>query len=212
MFKVTQLITLKPEISVQVREAACSEISSAARRSEDVSLSLLQPTLAGVFNGGDLILHLQSDSANAALAMRDTKKISGVQSVESVTYEGGNAGRSGEGLTRGVYRVLLLSIKEGAPTERVAQFEKELFQMPEYISAIRAWQLSRVSEASGSRKWTHVWEQEFSDIDGLMGPYMAHPYHWGYIDRWFDPEHQDHIVDTHLCHTFCDFDQPIIKS
>jgi len=33
-----------------------------------------------------------------------------------------------------------------------------------------------------------------------------YPYHWGHIDRWFNPECADWIVDTYLCHTFCAFE------
>ena len=75
--------------------------------------------------------------------------------------------------------------------------------MPYYIPAIRNWQLSRAEEATGARRWTHVWEQEYADAGGLMGPYMMHPYHWARIDRWFDPECPDRIVDARLCHSFC---------
>ena len=74
-----------------------------------------------------------------------------------------------------------------------------------YIPTIVNWQVSRVLEASGARPWTHVWEQEYEDISGLHGAYMLHPHHWGYIDRWYDPECTDYMIDTHLCHTFADF-------
>ena len=58
-------------------------------------------------------------------------------------------------------------------------------------------------QAEGARPWTHVWEQRYDALDGLMGDYMMHPYHWARVDRWFDPESPDWIVDTHLCHSFC---------
>ena len=71
--------------------------------------------------------------------------------------------------------------------DTVARFEDELSSMARYIPAIRAWQLSRVDDAIGTSQWTHVFEQEFSDVDGLMGPYLMHPIHWAVVDRWFDP-------------------------
>ena len=41
----------------------------------------------------------------------------------------------------------------------------------------------------GTSAWTHVFEQEFTDVEGLMGPYLMHPIHWAVVDRWFDPEY-----------------------
>ena len=75
--------------------------------------------------------------------------------------------------------------------------------MPRFVPAIKAWQLSRVDDAIGTSQWTHVFEQEFSDVDGLMGPYLMHPIHWAVVDRWFDPECPDVIIRDRLCHSFC---------
>ena len=65
-------------------------------------------------------------------------------------------------------------------------------------------------ESGGARNWTHVWEQEYTDIGGLTGPYMLHPYHWSHIDRWYDPDCTDWIVDPHLCHTYCTFEDSML--
>lgn len=83
--------------------------------------------------------------------------------------------------------------------------------MPRYVSTIQAWQLSRVDEAIGRTGWTHVFEQEFTDVDGLMGPYLMHPVHWAVVDRWFDPETTDMIVRDRVCHSFCRIDGPVLS-
>lgn len=82
--------------------------------------------------------------------------------------------------------------------------------MAKYIPAIRNWRFSNVIEAGGDLNWTHVWEQEYADIGGLMGPYMLHPFHWALIDRWFDPECPDWIVNIHLCHSFAALGAPVL--
>ncbi len=76
--------------------------------------------------------------------------------------------------------------------------------MPRYVRTITSWQLSRVERAIGASPWTHVFEQEFTDVEGLMGPYLMHPIHWAYVDRWFDPECPDVIVRDRVCHSFCE--------
>jgi hypothetical protein len=78
--------------------------------------------------------------------------------------------------------------------------------MPRYVRTITAWQLSRVETAIGTSAWTHVFSQRFTDLEGLTGPYLMHPIHWAYVDRWFDPECPDYIVRDRVCHSFCAVD------
>lgn len=203
MYKLTRLVTLA--------EAADREPPIAALRALVAThrplYALVAPTLEGSWFGGDLILHLQFDSAvaraacDAAIAAWLTTPA--VASSEAVFYRGTADGVHAPGLRNGVYRALLLRIDDGVDVATIRRFEDETRQMPRHIPAILNWQLSRVENASGTQRWTHVWEQDFADIGGLLGPYMLSPYHWAHIDRWFDPECPDRIVDAHICHSFC---------
>jgi hypothetical protein len=73
--------------------------------------------------------------------------------------------------------------------------------MPAYIPEILNAALSPAVAARGVRNWSHVWEQEFAEIGSLTGAYMASAYHWSHVDRWFDPEMPNCIIDTRLCHS-----------
>ena len=84
--------------------------------------------------------------------------------------------------------------------------EDDLRLLPRYVTSIHSWQLSRVESATGTSPWTHVFEQEFRDLAGLTGPYLMHPIHWAYVDRWFDPECPDVIIRDRVCHSFCPLD------
>ncbi|MFC4376439.1 Dabb family protein [Nocardia halotolerans] len=167
---------------------------------------LVQPTLPGVRNGGDILVRLRFDDAAAWRASRwSWAAVTGradIGHVDGVEYRDG-VGGTAEPATGSVYRVLLLRVAPGTPTATIERFEADLLRMPHYISTIRSWRLSRVAGAVGSSPWTHVWEQEFSDLDGLNGPYLMHPVHWALVDRWFDPEHPDVIVRDRICHSFC---------
>lgn len=165
--------------------------------------SLLQATLPGSWNGGELLRRWQGAAAELAAAAAPALVRAGV-AVDAAVYEDGEAGGDWSG--GGIYRVLLLSLRPGIPPEQQARFEREVLAMPRYIHAIRAWRLSRVVQAEGARPWTHVWEQRYDALEGLAGDYMMHPYHWARVDRWFDPESPDWIVDTHLCHSFCRYE------
>lgn len=176
--------------------------------------SVVAPVMEGAFNGGDLAAHFALDSEETYRALRPRVDAvlagPGVVRADTVFYRHGVSGCAAPGLAGGVWRGLLLAANRPQAEARRDQFETEIVLMPKYIPAIRNWRLSRVIEASGDRRWTHVWEQEYADLGGLLGPYMLHPYHWALIDRWFDPECPDWIVDTRLCHSFAAFGQAVL--
>jgi len=209
MYSVTRLLDVTGEewdrVLTSVRSGA--EATRALHR-------LIEPTLPGSRNGGDVLVHLRFDSRREWLSAADNftavlqdpaiTRINGVTYAGTPTRNGHSAGT--------VYRTLLLRVLPETDPSTVARFENELCSMARYIPAIRAWQLSRVDDAIGSSQWTHVFEQEFSDIDGLMGPYLMHPIHWAVVDRWFDPECTDVIIRDRVCHSFCHCDESIVTS
>jgi hypothetical protein len=108
-----------------------------------------------------------------------------------------------------IKRTLLLRVRPEASTDARERFEADLAAMPEHISTIRSWRLSRVAFTGAHReRWTHAWEQEYASLDGLTGEYMTHPYHWTTVDAWFDAEVPHHIVAPELAHLFTARDEP----
>ncbi len=124
-----------------------------------------------------------------------------VTHVDGVDYEAEPA--SPPESPESVYRTLLLAVAPETPAEVVAAFESDLLLMPRYVRTIRTCQLSRPTRTVGASRWTHVFEQEFTDEAGLMGAYLMHPIHWARVDRWFDPECPEFIVRERICHSFC---------
>jgi hypothetical protein len=199
MYSVTRLL----DVAGADRGRMLDELRSVAAEI-DALCWVVQPTLPGSRNGGDILLHLRfaSEGHRDRAAARFATVLSdpAVTHVNGADYSG-ELGRCGD--TPGsVYRALLLRVQPGTDAATVARFERELSSMPRYVSTIRAWQLSRVSAAVGTSEWTHVFEQEFSDVEGLMGPYLMHPIHWAVVDRWFDPECPDVIIRDRVCHSF----------
>ncbi|OBK19311.1 Dabb family protein [Mycobacterium asiaticum] len=167
--------------------------------------SIVQPTMPGSRYGGDILAHLRFGSKgewrSLALDFDAVIEDSAVTRVDGANYAGSPLRTD---ITSGtVYRTLLLRVSPGAATETIARFEDELRSMADYVNTITAWQLSRVDESVGTSPWTHVFEQGFTDVDGLVGQYMMHPIHWAVVDRWFDPECPEVIVRDRVCHSFC---------
>lgn len=213
MFKATRLIHLPDS------DAAASDALVRDLRELTSSLaphrSLIQPTLPGVRNGGDVLMHLQFAEQTAwHEAERDVETLldaHGATKVDGVEYHGSADGFAEPRSSGSVYRTLLLRVAPDTPEPAVERFEADLLRMPRHISTIRAWQLSRVTRSTGASPWTHVWEQEFTDLDGLNGPYLMHPVHWAHVDRWFDPEHPDVIVRDRVCHSFCPSEEAVLS-
>ncbi len=171
----------------------------------DVPGALVEATLPGVRNGGDVLMHLmfadETQWSGLEASLDRVLSAPTVSHVDSAHYRGTPAESDEPGGS--VYRALLLRVAPDTPDDVLARFEADLAAMPRYVSTITTWQLSRVETATGTSPWTHIFSQRFTDIDGLRGPYLMHPIHWAYVDRWFDPECPEFIVRERVCHSFC---------
>ncbi len=200
MYSVTRLL----DVVDGDRQRVLDELGDAAAAT-GAKRWIVAPTLPGTRNGGDILLHLrfasESEARSAAPSLEPLLADPSVIRVNGASYSGEYTTCAADPGT--VYRTLLLRVCPGADAAAVTRFERELILLPRYVPAIRAWQLSRVREAVGDCAWTHVFEQRFSDVDGLMGPYLLHPIHWAVVDRWFDPECPEVIVRDRVCHSFC---------
>ncbi|HTI78587.1 MAG TPA: Dabb family protein [Mycobacterium sp.] len=204
MFNVTRLIhTSDPDRLLPELRA----LAAAADR------AVVQPTLPGVRNGGDILMHLRfaDDTQWSTLATSLAAALStpAVTHVDGAQYRGAPE-VPGRHSPDAVYRTLLLRVAPGSDEAVVKRFEDDLRLLPRFVPSITAWQLSPVESAVGTSPWTHVFEQEFRDLDALTGSYLMHPIHWAYVDRWFDPECPEVIVRDRICHSFCRCDSPVL--
>lgn len=220
MYKVTRLLHLT-DAGDEMTAATTMERITTAAESAGALHSLVSRTLPGARNGGDVLAHFQfaspADWARNRTPIDEATSGPAIEHIDAVEYVGGSpvearGGRRLPARTPGVYRTLLLRVDAAADPAEVRRFEHATLQMPVHIPAILAWQLSPVRHATGRSQWTHVWEQEFADVDALLGPYMNHPIHWAHVDRWFDPECPEQIVKDRVCHSFCAIPAPVIDT
>ncbi|MCB0057173.1 MAG: Dabb family protein [Caldilineaceae bacterium] len=152
--------------------------------------------LEGSVGGGDYTLDLLWADAPTADLLTG---LGGLLRDDRLAYAPLVTGCRQADMTNGIRRTLLLRVHPNAEHSSVARFEQEVAAMPDYMEGIRNWSLGRVISPS---RWTHVWQQEYQQVEDLLGEYLMHPYHWGYIDRFFDLDSPDCIVDQHLAHCF----------
>lgn len=200
------------------RDEAATALRRAAAELPGLRGALIAPTLDGAYNGGDLIVRLtfdDEDAAGRAAASAAGRAIEAFLAdrarVARIDHAGFQAGAAGGTTGAGrIYRVALFCANVNPTPERLEAFARHTAAMGDHIGAMGRWQLSRPAEAAGTRNWTHVWEKEYADLSGLLGAYMMHPVHWAHVERWFDPEYPEWLVDTQLVHTFCAIDEPVI--
>jgi hypothetical protein len=155
----------------------------------------------GSWGAGDFTLDLVA--CNGAFewdaALDELTAIAGIERIDRVAYRSIGGGVREPRLRDGIWRTLMFRVRPGACEQNVMELERELLQMPAFMAGIRNWRLSRVTSPG---EWTHVWQQEYARIDDLLGEYLLHPYHWGWVDRWFDAEHPQWTVEA-ISHAFC---------
>lgn len=110
----------------------------------------------------------------------------------------------------GIWRALIFRTFADADPALVRELGARTLLLPKYIDAIRGWALSPVAFTNGPKGYTHVWEQEYDSLDGLTGPYMTDPVHWGIVDAYFDAEYPEYIVDPQLIQVVGAIDASII--
>jgi len=161
--------------------------------------------LEGSWWAGTLTLDAWLDDSADPMAAAMTH-IPGVVRLDPVAYKAVGGGIRAPALADGIWRTLMLRVRPQAGTAQIAELEQELLRMPAYMPGIRNWQLGRVISPS---PWTHIWQQEFATVDDLLGEYLMHPYHWGWVDRRFDPEFPEWTVEA-ISHAFCPLERSLL--
>ncbi|OCC24490.1 hypothetical protein MB02_07360 [Croceicoccus estronivorus] len=188
------LLTWRDEAGARERAAIVASLRE--------SCALVAPSLSGGRNGGDLIVRTTvSDAGSADPSFGLGDRLDAAVSCNDGAVFDMVAGE-GNPLASPVYRAALFHALPRASADRLEAFEAETAAMPRRIAAIRGWRLGRVTQSCGRFAWSHVWEQGFDRLEGLTKDYMMAPCHWGQVDRWFDPEHPDFVIDPGLCHAF----------
>jgi len=208
--RCTAQVSLAAGAGTPERERVEALARALPRRARGCRRAEVGVNLPGTLRGGELTLELVFDGAESAAgwceAVADERgareAFDGLAArVDAVHYAPLEAGLGAPGLASPVKRTLLLRVEAEASASRVARFERELAAMPDHVLAIRNWHLARVHDPRDH--WTHVWAQEFERLEGLLVDYMIDPYHWAYVDRWFDPESSERVVAPDFAHVAC---------
>lgn len=175
----------------------------------------LQRNLEGSFNAGDFTFDAHFVDAAALHAARSHPHWSGaialadkiMERVTALELQLVSGGLRKAAIGPAIKRTAFFRVLPGASPESIAAWERALLDMPRYMPGMTNWSLSRSADDSH----LYAWEQEYAQLGDLLGEYMVHPYHWAHVDTWFDPEFSRRIVDTDICHAFCESSDNILS-
>ncbi len=220
MFSYLQVIHIDPSQAAETTQPLLNQLAELSEVLPGVRSAKAGATLPRALNGGQLMWRLSFSSeadywachrssvwrSKVALALAPERGLS----IDAAAYDSKFADTSRPRQSRRIWRCLMLALEPYAGAADTRQLERDLMLMPRYVETIGNWALGRAVSSQGRRSWTHVWEQEFDDVQGLEGPYMTHPIHWGLVDAWFDPECPQRIVDPLLIHAAFEIERTII--
>lgn len=222
--RICATASLPPELRAEAREGVCQALAGLADAVAEISHAHAAPHLEGSLGAGDLTWDFAVPDATALGRLRDRVETEGWRGLFDAAPPA-HAERLGrlsnleawriepiaQHVTRddlrGIKRTNLVRVLDAARPEEVGRWSRDVMAFPDHVPAIRNWSLARTHAFGPSRPrvaWTHAWEQEFETLEGLAEDYMASPYHWGYLDGWYDPEMPHCIMDPDLAHLFCD--------
>ncbi|MFC4595745.1 Dabb family protein [Sphingobium tyrosinilyticum] len=218
---MTQFVSLRfltlPADRQADRDRIIEGLRAVIRELPGVQSAWIAPILpAPVIHAGQIvwrtIFATENDSLLAPIAPVWREKIAPLIEGAQITALGYRTTRMGVAKKGpGIWRALIFRTFTGADQETVRELESNLLLFPKYISTIKSWALSNVSTMDGPKGFTHVWEQEFDSVEGLLGEYMDHPLHWGVVDSYFDAELPQYIVEGHVIQAVAEIDGSIMQ-
>lgn len=215
MFVSLRMLTL-PDHRIAQRDEHIAALRSACDDLPGITSNWIAPMHSqGVINAGHIIWRMchasQAAAQEATLSPAWAASIVPALAEMQITGAGycmrrANLCAAGAGIWRG----LLFRCFDHCDPAKVRELSEKTLLLPQYVPEIRSWALNPVCWTEGPRAIDFVWEQEYDSIEGLTGPYMHTPIHWGIVDAYFDADCPDYIVDPHLIQMAGEIDRSIM--
>ena len=219
--RVCATVSLAAEAGPALAERARSSLAASAGAVRELERAHAGLHLEGSLGAGDLTWDFEVAGEEALSALRERFASGTALVAEALAREPDVrdavaaleawivvplASRVARPDVSGIKRSNFVRVRGDAAPEAVAQWCREVPGLAERVPAIRNWSLARVRplfEDPPRVAWTHLWEQDFETLAGLQEDYMASPYHWGFLDGWYDAEVPKCIMDPDLAHLYC---------
>lgn len=81
------------------------------------------------------------------------------------------------------------------------KMESVMNDMTAHVPGLRNCKLAKVVECSGTDEWAYAYECDFDEPMSFLGKYMSTPFHFLYIDKFFEPACGEWVANPNLVHS-----------
>lgn len=218
MFSALFMITYAEGAGEEAKGAFAQEAAAAAQAVSSVNIAT--ETL-GVMPGGDYFIEVgfedqeayeqakSTDSWAALLGLLDDGSL--ISACEFAAY-GEGALLLQEKERSGCHRVLMFDLIDDPDPAMVTKMESVMLDMADHVPGLLNCKFARVVEASGTHDWKYAYECDFDDPSTFTGKYLTTPFHFCYIDKFFEPACAEWVVNPDLRTPFMVQEKPFLAN
>lgn len=219
MFSAVFAVTFAEGMDDAAKDQFVADARTAAAAVSDVFLAdkVLEPPMPG----GDFVCEVgfadqaAYEAAKGSAAWGELKALmtdsSKVANCEFLAYGAGDL-RLQEQENSTCHRILFFSIREGADPAMIEKMEAHMNDMADHVPGLRNCKFARVVESEGSDEWAYAYECDFDEPMSFLGKYMSTPFHFLYVDKFFEPACAEWVANVNLCTPYMAQEKPFLAN
>lgn len=220
MFSATYVVTCVEGISDDAKKSLLEELDAAGAAIGDCHVAA-ETVYQQDAQRGDILLEIGFANQDAYEAAKSTDDWQALQDTLADTSrvalcDWAAYGKGAENFTDTTearcHRVLLMQVREGADPAMLEEAYEASSHMREYVRGFLNSKIAATVESGGHANWDYVFECDYADPMIYFGPYMLHPVHIGYIDRYFEPACEQWVFSPDLYTSVIEVDGPFLAN
>lgn len=222
MFSASFLITYAEGLGADDQKALLDELNNLAAQISDVFIVGEVLDIGGLMNQGNIMLEIGFESRDAYEAAKDTDAWGALKDTlldagvvdhyEFAAYGEDGALHLTDTSESKAHRLLFTHVRDGADPQMLEHAYAMMTTMQDFIEGFNNSKISKVVESEGSQSWDYVFECDYADENVYQGPYLTHPVHVTYIDKFFEPIAKEYCFVPFLCTSVIASDGPFLAN
>lgn len=222
MFSASFLISYAEGLDASGQQALLADIDSVASQLSDVYIAGEVLDIGGLMDQGDIMLEIGFENQDAYEAAKATDAWTALKDLlldtgrvdhyEFAAYGDDGALHLTDTTESKAHRLLFTHVRDGADPEMLEHAYSMMTTMQDFIEGFNNSKISKVVESEGSQSWDYVFECDYADENVYQGPYLTHPVHVTYIDKFFEPIAKEYCFVPFLCTSVIASDGPFLAN
>lgn len=222
MFSASFLISYAEGLSADDQAVLLADLEGLAAELSDVFIAGEVLDIGGLMNQGDIMLEIGFENQGAYEAAKATDAWAALKDLlldaaRVDHYEFAAYGDDGllhltDTTESKAHRLLFTHVRDGADPEILEHAYQMMPFMQDSIEGFNNSKISKVVESEGTQSWDYVFECDYADENVYQGPYLTHPVHVTYVDKFFEPIAKEYCFVPFLCTSVIASDGPFLAN